>query len=397
MFSLHIQNIPVGTFSNIRVFRMNVCTNLILIFLLINCVDSKVVPHVKCSKDHQILWPDYNDNRFYFECIGIKNFVRRPCPSDLVFNYHTQQCSWLEDWIELPQVIPLIEKMASDEYSPSCLEHELHWLWPNPTDPQEFFRCTGIGEYERNLCPPGEVFVFMIQMCEKEQLTTTTTLRPADRYPNCKEHELHITWPDPWNDGNFFICTGIGAFELHECPPGFVFVFMLQMCVEVGGGETTTEIQPTVPTSPPVTTPISTSPKTTIELTSSPLLTTTYTTFTSPETSPTTLQPTTISVPTESSTVPVEPTTVESTTMTETDVPSTSRATPPTAPHQFDYEKPKCIICWRPSCTINEVGLKLPDYDNTQNYFQCLSEGEFILKSCHGNFIFDFKAQKCSQ
>jgi Chitin binding Peritrophin-A domain len=192
---------------------------------------------VDCSKKNKILWPDYSDKKFYFECISEDSSVRRPCPSKTVFNYYTQQCTWPEDWLQPPVLDNFIEPQET-EFSPSCLISELHLFWPDPSNHRDYFLCTGIGIYERLSCREGETFAFQMQMCIEEP-PTTATLIPQERTPSCLEHELHLTWPDPWYPEYFFICTGIGKFDMKRCPAGLVFVFMRQMC-EMSQTETQT-------------------------------------------------------------------------------------------------------------------------------------------------------------
>lgn len=148
-------------------------------------VGAKVLPqktqshpqnYVKCSTNNKILWPDYGDNKYYFECIGDDKFVKRPCPVKMVFNYRKQQCTWLENWVEPPIISNLVEPLQTprmmSEFSPSCLESELHLLWPDPSVPQDYFRCIAVEQYERLSCTFGYVFVFMKQMCIADQPAT---------------------------------------------------------------------------------------------------------------------------------------------------------------------------------------------------------------------------------
>ncbi|CRL05787.1 CLUMA_CG018815, isoform A [Clunio marinus] len=335
---------------------------------LICAVGAKVLPlksqnYIKCTKKNSILWPDYSDRNNYFECVGEQHFVKRPCPGKTVFNYHAQQCTWPDDWIEPPSVNQLIVSQSQElkefvsDFSPSCLVSELHLFLPDPNHPRDYFRCTGIGQSERWSCPVNHVFVFLIQMCIFEE-PSTTTLKPIERFPNCTEFELHITMPDPWYAEKFFTCTGIGKFELHECPEGTVFVFMMQMCV------LSNEI--TEPENIP-----------TLELPQIP----------SVKTFPTI--PSTVPEETSTSTYSENETEMEVTTIETTKHEATSTTS------RYPYRKVKCIICWRPTCERNEETLKWSDYDEPRNFFQCLSEGVFILKSCPKDFIFDFQTQKC--
>lgn len=444
---------------------MNYFSAFVLAVAVTQAVDSKVIPqksHVDCEKHRDRLWPDYEDNRFYFECVGFENFVKRPCPPTFVFNFSAQKCVWLED----SQKPPKVKNSIFSDFSPTCLEHELHWLWPDPTQPEDFFRCTSIGQYERLTCQPGTIFVFLIQMCASPETTstsTTTKVPEVDRFPSCQEHELHLTWPDPWYEENFFICTGIGTSELRECPVGTVFVFMLQMCTE-RNGEVTWPTFPTGPTQPsagttsPVTLPPATSSVTLPEVTgtkSTTLETTTLpttfrttttteeisssttteivsssTTAKTDETSRITLPVTFPTIPTYSVTRPTDWTTPEiptlptvptrptlrppttttlrptitetisshSTPDTTTDVEtSQSRTTTDplqTAPTMLGWVV-KWIVFWRLNCDRHELHLTWPDVDEPRNYFECLREGEFVLKSCRSNFVFNFSLQRC--
>lgn len=323
-------------------------------------IGAKVVPqnYVKCGKNDKFLWPDYGDNTFYFECIGEDNFVKRPCPVKTVFNYYEQQCTWPEEWLEPPAFSKLVEPFQSLDFSPTCLESELHLFWSDPQVSRDFFRCSGIGQYERLSCPLGQTFIFMVQMCVYEQQETTTD-RPLDRFPDCLDHELHITWPDPWYPQNFFICVGIGQFEIHGCPPANVFVFMLQMCVRDD------------------------------ELTTFPTFLTSSANLTSI---------TTEGVKTSTSTPSTQETSMTSQSPTErssiTSMPE-GLQTAPTTHFTISYPKLKCLVCWRPTCEGNELHLKWPDYDYSRNYFECIRQGVLILKSCRMHLVFDFKSQNC--
>lgn len=336
-------------------------SHIILVSAFIGVACAKVLSmkspqkYVKCSKKNQILWPDYSDKRSYFECIGEETFVKRSCPIKTVFNYHMQQCSWPEEWLEPPELNNLVEPVElipAGDYAPSCKMSELHLLWPHPEITQDYFRCTGIGKYERISCPPQHVLAFLVQMCVKED-EKTTTVNPIERFPYCTINELHITWPDPWYPQNYFVCTGIGQSELRECPHGAVFVFKQQMCVSDGGL--------TTPESP------------------------TYITTTSSHESEITEKP--------ASTGTKITRTASLITTTET------RQTPPTAPtatpNAYKYPKLKCIICWRPTCDANELNTKYTDFDSPHRYFECLREGVFTLRTCRVNSTFDFIAQKC--
>lgn len=345
------------------------------LLIVVAFVGAKVLPqksplnYVKCTKREKILWPDYSDKKFYFECVGEDSFVKRPCPSKTVFNYHSQQCTWPEEWVQPPELNNLVEPLKSIammEFSPPCLESELHLFWPDPEVPRDFFRCLDVAQSQRQSCPSGSVFAFLIQMCVEEQtMTATTSARPLDRFPDCTASELHLTWPDLWYPQNYVICNGVGEFEVNECQHGSVFVFMMQMCVRNDGLTTT------FPTFSPAPLP-----------TTQAEFTTRTPHVTSPD-STTELMTTTELIVTR-----------ESSTSTTSKIESTSDGLQ-TVPHPFSYPKVKCIICWRPTCERHELHLKWPDYDAPEKYFQCLKEGVLILKSCGVNLEFDFHAQSC--
>lgn len=351
---------------------MKVCASIIF-FVTISVVSGKVLSlkdpqkYINCAQKNKILWPDYSDKRNYFECVGDDYFVKRPCPNKTVFNYKSQECTWPEDWIKPPELDNLVER----EFSPSCAEFELHLFWPHPESPQDYFRCTGIGEYEKLTCPADRVFNFLVQTCE----TTSAMESSGDRFPDCFENELHLTWPDPWYPENFFACTGIREFELRGCPPGRFFVFMLQMCVRE---DEFPSVFPTESTreSPENDSTIVQQP-TTLTFTEIP--------STIPKQTSTISFETTMKTPQEStSTLPLRTTTT-----------STQMTTTTQGLQTVFYPKLTCVICWRPTCEKYELHLKWPDYDNERSYFECLSEGVLTLKPCRWSFVFDFKEQKC--
>lgn len=337
---------------------MKVCASAIFLVTILS-VNGKVFntkdpkKYVNCEQKNKVLWPDYSDKKNYFECVGDDYFVKRPCPNKTVFSYKIQECTWPEDWIKPPELDNLIER----EFSPSCAEFELHLLWPNPENPQEYFRCTEVGENLKFTCRSDRVFNFSAQMCVLLEATSTTELN-VDRFPDCFENELHLTWPDPWYPENFYMCTGIGEFELRGCPPGRFFMFMLQMCVTeeeipaIFPMETVKEVQTAVET----------------------------TTGFPNETATRSLQESTSSV-----------SFITATTSQQTEVATESLQ----AAHTTSYPKLKCLICWRPTCEASELHLEWPDYDNERNYFKCLSEGVLTLKPCQWGFVFDFKDQTC--
>lgn len=300
------------------------------------CIENEI------KSDEGKLWPDAKDWHFYFECIGLNYFVRRPCPENTVFNYYKQQCTWPDEWRVAP--------FKSKNTGPTCTETELHILWPDPDIPSDFFMCHGIGLFERYSCPSGQTFFFNRQMCWVPEGSTTTPI-PIERFPDCTVSELHIRWPSYVDPQFYFVCTGVGSFELLSCPTGMLFDFMYQMC-------STDEINP-IPTYPTFTTNIiesSTQSTSTIQITSLPLTTSTQQTTNSPS-------PMTSSSPT---------------TLTNL------------------VTNPSCTVCWRPLCTKSELHLKWPNFDFYEKYFECLSEGTFIQRACPENLLFNFWLQYCT-
>ena len=49
-------------------------------------------------KDLQLLWPDFDNKRFYFQCLKDGEFIKRKCFKKLQFNFYTQKCEVAENW-----------------------------------------------------------------------------------------------------------------------------------------------------------------------------------------------------------------------------------------------------------------------------------------------------------
>lgn len=395
-----------------KVGKMKVCATIIFLVIIFGVKGKSLnfrdpQKYVNCAQKNKILWPDYVDKRYYFECIGDDFFVKRLCPNKTVFNYKTQECTWPEDWKKPPEIDNLIER----ENSPSCEKFELHLLWADVKNSQDYFRCTGVGEFERLTCPADRIFNFVVQMCVAVE--TTTTIETGDRYPDCFENEIHLNWPDPWYPENYFVCTDVGEFELRGCPPGRYFFFMIQNCVAED------EITPIFPMDqkkispefmgispeamgflPEITRFPTEAAKISSEVTRSswgssrssskipgisksfsepPKLSTNKASTTTEKTTPNSLKTTQDNLSTS---------TDKLTTPTYTSSTTEASAT-------IYYPKLTCVICWRPTCEKHELERFWPDYDNERRYFECLGEGVLMLKRCAWNFVFDFKQQKC--
>ncbi|KAG5671593.1 hypothetical protein PVAND_001786 [Polypedilum vanderplanki] len=144
--------------------------------------------------------------QFYYQCINQDYVIERHCAMNEIFNAEIQSCA---------------------PFSPPCYAHELNILWSDPSSYEHYFRCITIGQSIREQCSEGLTFIFQIQMCI--QMTQTTSI--IQRAPNCTFEQLHLRWPDPAHDRNYFICTNIGEYQLYSCLNGFIFEFSLQMCI----------------------------------------------------------------------------------------------------------------------------------------------------------------------
>lgn len=295
--------------------------------------------YVKCSENSKTFWPDYKDRKFYYECLGDDYYARRPCPPKKVFNYKKQQCIF-------PEINNISEhKKKKEKFSPPCLETGQSLLWPDPTNHRVYYKCSGVGKSQKLMCPLNEIFEFSVQMCVVEpdmEITTPSTSsnnfqqNSIEQFPQCSIGELHLSWPSSTNPQIYYFCTGFGEFEVRECRYGSIFNFLKQFC----------ELDET-------------------RLTSS----------TSTSTSTTTTTTTTTETPT-----------------TTTELVTTSTFSP-----IFYPSKVRCLICWRPTCDVNELTTKWPDYDSPTNYFKCLKKNVMILKKCPMDLVFNFESQNCVQ
>lgn len=355
---------------------MNVCACLLLLtfaiipdrFTIIHAKSTKRFKdpskYVKCAEKSKTLWPDYRDRKFYYECLGDDYYARRPCPPKKVFNYRKQQCIFPE--------INDHKSRKKEKFAPSCLEPSEKMLWPDPVKPRDYYKCTGVGKYQRLHCPFNEIFEFSVQMCvvEPDEVIATAPNyhNSVENGPQCLKNEIHLAWPSTLNQQIYYLCTGFGVFEQRECAIGSIFNFLMQSCVPDERQLSTT----TTSTTSTITTTTSTEPSTTIATSS-----------------------TTPSTTTEIMTNEIEY--VTETTATQPEYPSTStteQATTSISPVIYPA-KIKCLICWRPTCDVNELSMKWPDYDSPTRFFECLKKNVIILKKCRINFVFSFELQRC--
>lgn len=54
------------------------------------------------SLDLQTLWPDWNDNTLFYQCMGINIWGTHRCPAGLLFSFEHQVCVWPSDWVPPP-------------------------------------------------------------------------------------------------------------------------------------------------------------------------------------------------------------------------------------------------------------------------------------------------------
>lgn len=50
----------------------------------------------------QTLWPDWNNNTIFHQCIGLNFIGTHRCPTPLLFSFWHQVCVWERDWVAPP-------------------------------------------------------------------------------------------------------------------------------------------------------------------------------------------------------------------------------------------------------------------------------------------------------
>lgn len=356
--------------------KMNVCACFLLLQFAI-ILEQFIVAHakstkrfkdpskyVKCAEKSTTLWPDYRDRKFYYECLGDDYYARRPCPPKKVFNYRKQQCIF-------PEINSNVNEHKSrkkEKFAPSCLESGQKMFWPDPVKPRDYYKCTGIGKYQKLHCRVNEIFEFSVQMCVVEPDKVIATAPNyhhnfVENGPQCLMNELHLAWPSPSNQQIYYLCTGFGVFEQRECQIGSIFNFLMQTCV-----------QDTRPTS-----------------TSSTSTTTTAEPTTTTEVSTTSTKSTTTELPMDNE-IEIITDIMEypSSSLAKTTIEPSTSISPVIYPAKI-----KCLICWRPTCDANELSMKWPDYDAPSRYFECLKMNVIIHKKCRMSFVFSFERQRC--
>lgn len=236
---------------------------------------------IKCTNStSNILWADYENPQLYYICAHKGTELHEmSCQHSQMFNFYLQKCVHESEWVEPPQpddvyalkenedncrsgsgmyvnekdvnyyylcidmfnavlieyervFVPQSDKrvknvLQSEMFAMKCTINELNLLWPDPLSLEHYFRCESIGNSIRQKCPDASIFQFSTQMCIPLTHTTPTI---DQRAPDCTMEELTIRWSDAWNRKNYFICTAIGEYILHQCPDNFIFNFQLQMC-----------------------------------------------------------------------------------------------------------------------------------------------------------------------
>lgn len=145
-------------------------------------------PECRTYQDTKTLWPDYDNWEYYFECIGHKKMVRRPCPRKTVFSFAVQMCVWPNEWsapapsstkTKISTVsttpTPTTENTSLSSLKPTscevcwrplCEPTDLHLLWPDFDNKRFYFQCLKAGEFIKRKCYKKLQFNFYTQKCE---------------------------------------------------------------------------------------------------------------------------------------------------------------------------------------------------------------------------------------
>jgi len=126
-------------------------------------------------------WADTWNDRNYFTCRTIGEFILHHCPFDQMFYFPLQMCV-INPNPPTTQVTTLRttqpgETTIRHPFDPlECNYEDLHLLWPVINDEHGFFVCVGLGQPEKRSCPQVMIFVFQIQTCiDDPNFTTRTT------------------------------------------------------------------------------------------------------------------------------------------------------------------------------------------------------------------------------
>lgn len=125
-------------------------------------------------------WADTWNDRNYFTCRTIGEFILHQCPFDQMFYFPLQMCVINPNppttQMTTLRTTQLGETTMRHPLDPlECNYEDLHLLWPVINDEHGFFVCVGLGQPEKRSCPQVMVFVFQIQTCIDDPNFTTRT------------------------------------------------------------------------------------------------------------------------------------------------------------------------------------------------------------------------------
>lgn len=100
---------------------------------------------VPCSDANalQTLWPDFNNNRIFHQCISVGHWGTHNCPANLLFSFWEQVCVWDFQWRAPPapdQITPFPTTQWPREttLSQQTTEEQELTVSPDDTTTQEF-------------------------------------------------------------------------------------------------------------------------------------------------------------------------------------------------------------------------------------------------------------------
>lgn len=225
------------------------------------CIESNV----------ETLWPDFNDNRHYYACIGLGFSKRMHCQDTLMFSFQKQVCVYAWEWETPPspsEIAPLQRVTATTHLSSDSSKCQLCWrpdcessqdlrtLWPDYDSKEYYFECIGQKQSARRPCPRNTVFSSKVQVCvwpnewaapppyptvsthppdtTTISTTSTTLSKPTSCEicwrPLCDSKDLQLLWPDFDNKHFYFKCLKHGEFIKRKCLKKLQFNFYTQKC-----------------------------------------------------------------------------------------------------------------------------------------------------------------------
>jgi Chitin binding Peritrophin-A domain len=74
----------------------------------------------------QTLWPDFENNRRFFQCMAVNVFGIHDCPANLLFSFELQVCVWEHMW-EPPPSPDFITPFPTTQWPPrdSTIDQEV--------------------------------------------------------------------------------------------------------------------------------------------------------------------------------------------------------------------------------------------------------------------------------